>query len=290
MGARCDLSCCFLALAAAGVLIALTACGSGEVVLAPRGGEVDASIGADAASDGGQRDGDAASAEPGTDAAGEGGTGDAGGGATDAAGVDAACSPVAQTGCGAGAKCTIDPPTCVPNGTVMTGGACGPQDNCVAGNLCTYDGTHEICREFCAGDSDCKQAAVPSGTTPEPGNVAHCAVTITGTSWKVCSVACNPVAAAGPSGCASGMGCTYYTTTAGEVTNCWTAGTSQEGTACTYTSDCAPGLVCLNNGTSAHCRAVCRNATPSDCLAGDVCVQPGVSMPMFGFCCPKGGC
>ena len=151
-----------------------------------------------------------------------------------------------------------------------------------------------FCREFCASDTDCKQAAVPSGSTAEPGNVAHCVIDITSTTWKVCSVACNPVTTAGASGCAAGMGCTYGGTTGvPEFTDCETVGTAVEGATCTYTTDCAAGLVCVNNGTTSHCRDVCRNATPTDCtVSGDVCYAPsGVTSPMFGFCCSStSGC
>ncbi len=204
-----------------------------------------------------------------------------------------ACDPVAQTGCPPADKCTIDPPTCVPNGTVANGGKCGPADDCSAGNLCADDGTNSICRELCAVDTDCKQAPVSSGSTAEPNNVARCTIDITGTTSKVCTFACNPVSKAGASGCLTGMACTWETETGGpELTDCETVGTAVEGATCTYTSDCASGLACIDNGTSSHCRDVCRNATPADCtVAGDVCYAPsGVTSPMFGICCPSGGC
>jgi len=277
---------------------------SGDAPSPPADAQVDAGDGGssgDAGTDAAASD--AAAMDAGVDAgadSGMDGATDAGGDAssTDAAsdgGSDAgaACDPVAQTGCPPSDKCTVSPPTCVPTGTVTTGGACGPVDDCVAGDLCTSDGTSEECREFCNTDSDCKQPAVASGSTPEPGNVGHCLITIPGTSYELCSIACNPVTAAGASGCAAGLGCIYSGATGvPELTDCETLGTGAEGAACTSTADCAAGLACLNNGTTSYCRTVCRSGTNADCtVAGDVCWPPGgVTNPMFGFCCSSTGC
>lgn len=105
---------------------------------------------------------------------------DGGGGGTVDAG-QAACNPVAQTGCQADEKCSqlieSDNPflartTCVPDGNVPNGGMCmdgtpGPTtgyDDCAAGNLCTGGTCLEICTQ--APDS-CPQgeACVPYADT-----------------------------------------------------------------------------------------------------------------------------
>jgi hypothetical protein len=211
------------------------------------------------------------------------------------------CSLVPQSGCRAGEKCTLtgagDGHGCVSNGNRNNRQSCGTlgSDDCVAGDLCSADsptGT-AICRPFCNGDGDCKQAAVPSGTTAEPGNVAHCVATFTGTTAKACSFACNPVTKAGASGCAAGLACLYGgTMTIPELTDCATVGTLGDGATCATATDCKSGFVCVGNGTTNHCRQVCRNNTPGDCAgAGYLCAQPtGTATPMFGFCCPALGC
>lgn len=211
------------------------------------------------------------------------------------AGSDSSCDPVTQMGCPPADKCTIYPPTCVANGTTANGQSCpsSGMDPCVKGDLCTTDSPDAsagICRMFCAMDSNCTQMAVPSGPTPEPNNTAHCLFTITGTPYKVCTVACNPVSAAGPSGCPAGEGCVYGGTTMPpipELTDCETVGTGTDGTACSTTALCASGFVCVNNGSATICRQVCRNGNAGDCSNGnDICYPPsGVSNPMFGFCC-----
>lgn len=85
-------------------------------------------------------------------------------------GVD--CDPVAQTGCPPGTKCgrlleSVGPDvaqtTCVPNGTVLPGGACteGPAgpltgyDDCEATPGHGYDCFDGTCRELCAVGTSC---------------------------------------------------------------------------------------------------------------------------------------
>jgi hypothetical protein len=66
------------------------------------------------------------------------------------------CNPVAQTGCGGGEKCAWDGAgtTCVPDGSVLLGGACtAPSagvDDCVAGAHCA----DSLCREICTRAPD----------------------------------------------------------------------------------------------------------------------------------------
>jgi hypothetical protein len=225
----------------------------------------------------------------------------------DLAGVDLAgsdmsrpCTLIPQSGCNAGEKCSVaaSGTQCLSNGTVATGMVCGTlnADDCLAGNLCSGDvtGSTELCRQFCKVDGDCTQAAVPAGATAEPGNVARCIVTYTGTTAMTCTVACNPVTKAGASGCPTGLACVYGgTTTIPELTDCVTPGATVEGGVCTDSSTCAAGLVCVGptSGT-AHCRQVCRHNNPADCTDPSyACAQPASpANPMFGFCCPSGGC
>ncbi len=210
------------------------------------------------------------------------------------------CVLFPQSGCGSGEKCEPGSSgnTCAANGNKTTGQGCGTggTDDCVAGDLCSSDsasGTF-VCRAFCAADSDCKQAAVPVGGTSEPKNIAYCLVTFMNTTAKACTVACNPVTKAGATGCPTGLACIYGgTATIPELTDCATPGAGADGATCTDTTNCAAGFVCVGAaGGTAHCRQVCRNATPGDCNgAGYLCDAPnGVTNPMFGFCCPGAGC
>jgi hypothetical protein len=210
------------------------------------------------------------------------------------------CDTVKQMGCNAGQKCTVTPMgyACEANGTKTTGQACGTgtSDDCVAGDLCSIDSNSavtSICRQFCATDGDCKQSAVASGTTAEPGNVAHCIIGYSNTSAMTCTFACNPVTKAGANGCPTGLACVYGgTMTIPELTDCLTPGSGLDGTSCMDSSTCAPGFACVGSGMMGACRQVCRNARPGDCSTGGyACLPPaGTTSPMFGFCCPTLGC
>jgi hypothetical protein len=200
---------------------------------------------------------------------------------------------VAQTGCPTGDKCGI-PPACFPAGTVGDGRICAVTgfDDCASPDICVGDGTGHLCREACNLGADCRQTAVASGTTAEPNNLGRCLISLTGSSTKVCTFACNPVTAAGASGCPSGYACLYFQTTpVPEATDCEPAGAVGENGDCT-TADCAPGLVCVSAGSTNRCRQICRTGNNADCaVAGDTCLIPtGVTTPMFGFCCAASGC
>jgi hypothetical protein len=263
----------------------------------------DAATGGSAGSGGvpaGGRDGGAAtgradaSADLGPAMGGQKGT-DAGAAAGAGGGADAgvACDPVAQTGCPAGDKCSL-PPVCIPVGSVGDGQLCAAAgfDDCASPDLCIGDGTAHLCRQACNVGSDCRQSAVSVGATPEPNNLGRCLISLGGTTSKVCTLACNPVAAAGPPGCPAGYACQYFQTTpVPEATDCEPAGTAPESADCT-TAACASGLACVSNGTTQRCRQVCRTGNDADCaVAGDTCVMPtGVTTPMFGFCCAASGC
>jgi hypothetical protein len=257
---------------------------------------------------------DAAEAAAAEAAPGEAGGADAGGGeggadAAHEAAVDAGpdvygdggrCDPLRQTGCAPQDKCIADPPACVPSGTVPMGGTCtGIPDNCVRGDLCAVTGDAIMCSQFCVGDSDCPAGGVASGPTPEPANVSRCANELTGTlsgaTYPLCTVPCNPVTSTGPTGCLTQLACQYRVTAAGvEITDCNGYGLVAEGASCASTADCARGLACsaAPDAGKGACRAVCRAGHDADCaVAGDTChATPGVQQPMFGLCCPASGC
>ena len=241
-------------------------------------------------------------------AAGGGGGGAGGGGAGGGGGstedASAACDPVSQTGCPQGDECTLGPgPVCEPNGTIVSGQACGPNvGNCSAGTLCIQDSVSaitDVCHQFCNTDTDCTAAAVPAGSTAEPNNVGHCLLDLPGTSATVCTIPCNPAPAAGPSGCPTGTGCMYGADANSgipELTSCGTVGAGTDGIACTTTTDCSGGFTCISTTSSggavtAACRQVCRAGVSADCPTTYTCIEPAaLTNPMFGVCCPAAGC
>jgi hypothetical protein len=209
------------------------------------------------------------------------------------------CDPRMKTSCPSGQNCIElnGAGTCVPAGTQAAGAACSTApDDCVAGAQCfngSQSSTPGLCLQLCAADGDCQQPPAPSGGMSEPNNKPHCTGTLADAPMlKTCTVPCNPVAAAGPSGCGA-LNCVYTSSAIiPEITFCQSAGTRGDGAECPNgNSDCAPGFSCVAGGVSFHCRAVCRAGHTGDCPGGDNCSPfADVTMPMFGICCPTTGC
>jgi hypothetical protein len=160
----------------------------------------------------------------------------------------------------------------------MPGAACsGAPDNCVHGSVCVGG----VCHALCSSDADCKQPAVNS-VAP------RCTLPLPGVINKACTIACNPVAAAGDSQCPSGSACVYTPSATNEATDCAPPGSDGEGTACDNSTQCAANLTCILNGAPPSlCRAVCRNGVAGDCPAMSSCQSVGTQ---YGVCCPQGGC
>lgn len=229
-------------------------------------------------------------------------------------GGSASCTVLPQRGCGSGLKCTLacnptdttfeicgpgpnNTTTCAANGTKQVGAVCNPApDNCAASSICIPDYSlgsstaNMICRQFCASDNDCTQPAQTGGAANKP----HCTIDVASTGLKVCTVACNPVTAAGPSGCPTYWYCDVFSTaTLSEATDCeYNFGNgTPEGYGCNSNSDCGNGHSCVDNGTTKKCRQNCRAGHPGDCseVAGATCQLPTGAV-LFGVCCPSGGC
>ena len=225
-----------------------------------------------------------------------------------------ACTLLPQSGCSGGTKCTLDcnpadvtfemcgpgpnnATTCAQNGARQIGAVCAPApDNCVASTICIPDygrgsqSDNMMCRQVCASDADCKQPA-PAG---EATNTARCVLSVAMTGFKVCSVACNPVSAAGPPGCPTDWFCSVSSSGASsEVTDCqYNFGDgSLDGFGCNNNSDCGNGHSCVDNGSSKLCRQNCRVGNSADCTErmGATC-ELAVGSVLFGLCCPSSGC
>jgi hypothetical protein len=211
------------------------------------------------------------------------------------------CDPVLQT-CGPAQKCTLTggsetgAPICVANGTLPIGSGCDPaNDQCVAGAIClTLTGVDKMCRKLCDHDNldqDCPQPAAQDAGRAEQ---SHCLPITVNDSLGECTTPCNPVTAAGPSGCPVGQMCYFVPFVNADIlglTDCTTlVGSKTAGQACTTRTDCAPGLYCreITQGAQLVCRQLCRLGTDSDCSqSGFKCVQDITS---FGGCCPNGIC
>lgn len=191
---------------------------------------------------------------------GEGGSGEGGGGTGgepappsnfDAA---AACTTAPQTGCAPTHTCavaTLDGRTaCQGAGSAPPGAYCGADYDCSPGLVCISSICHAQCLtpEDCGGVAQACEQIFSGGTEqPIPG-------------YLTCSTPCNPAdptnAAQEPSlaGCAAGLTCYPRDTPTGS-TECYAAGSVGLGGLCD--SDCAPGLVCLGNGTTQTCQPFC---------------------------------
>jgi hypothetical protein len=200
------------------------------------------------------------------------------------------CDLVAQD-CPAGNKCTyvrqgsVTSRRCVPDGTVTEGGACSSNatpegdfyDTCKAGLYCTDQtapdgGTAFACQKFCYGGEqctaprDCIEVLRFTGSDELP---------------RVCGEAgpkCDLLA----QGCASSLGC-YPSPSSGPV--CVTAGTVEDGAACTYSNDCRPGSACVKEGAGLACRKLCRAPSGEPGCASGHC-EPLQDFAGVGACVP----
>jgi hypothetical protein len=204
------------------------------------------------------------------------------------------CDPLTQTPCPSGQKCTIVTSSmCGTAGPITPGSTCttDPSDDCTRGSQCVFPGDlnpdNGVCEQFCSRDQDCTEQGVIL-----PSNVPHCLNSLAGTTAKLCTVPCNPVATLGATNCPRGAACVYGNTgTIPEYTFCDRAGTGSDGQPCDGNFRCASGFNCVAINTSTRCRAMCRANTDTDCTGGFVC-KPGASSvsPLFGYCCPSSGC
>lgn len=223
-------------------------------------------------------------------------------GNTGGGGDAAMCDPLSQSGCGAGEKCSLSASatTCLSDGDKLSGQLCGAAgaDDCIKGNLCVSESATSMvaqCRPFCAKDTDCKQTAQGGVAS----NLPHCLIPISGTmpAVTVCTVACQPVTAAGASGCATGLSCQVFgsaTPPIAQFSDCALPGPGGDGADCT-TAGCQAGFACVSEtptgGGAAqnHCRKLCRAGTSGDCtgLGGYGCATPTGTGPFpWGFCEP----
>jgi hypothetical protein len=197
-----------------------------------------------------------------------------GGAPGDAGGADAGppCDPVNPTTCNGGTcylSCRPNEPVggmCTMAGAKKPGELCTKNEECLPGSQCfnfscgaTQIGT---CLRFCKDDSVCGAGKC---ATPIPCNMQA-------TTFKACSQPCDPVGEA-QQGCATGLKCYVFQ---GELPDCDCAGNTHVkdvGATCVDSTECKPGLLCVNMGGKT-CRPVCRlDATPATCPMGQTCTK-----------------
>ena len=180
---------------------------------------------------------------------------------------DSECRTAPLCGCGASQNCIVaDVATgrtsCVDAGTSAQDELCTGVGSCATGTTC-IDG---LCKEYCASDADCGGTRKCIGTvyngSPVPG-------------LDTCSSGCTLDE---PSSCGSGAGCFLLD---GGMTDCRPTGTST--TKCSGAQDCAPGYMCMTDGS---CAAWCRSGgTP--CAVGSCQTGTGaviVDGVVYGAC------
>ena len=173
------------------------------------------------------------------------------------------------------------------SGNVPVGESCAATagaGNCVAGATCLAH--HDlanggVCYQSCVTDSDC-----PKAFAGNVGNVSHCLQSPANPAVKTCTIPCNPVLQAGPSGCAAGLFCDYRIVAGMEVTSCSDdPGMSSSFLGCDANMECSPGQFCTDNALiGLHCVVLCRVGHDEDCSSSAPFCGPQGSADMFSSC------
>ncbi len=216
------------------------------------------------------------------------------------------CVP-ANAGCASDSECSTSPGT--PHCSVTSGkGSCV---QCTANTQCgsqQCDGTTHAC-VGCGADNDCAGTSGANHCDTGTHACVQCTSSTQCANGQVCTndacVTAPPPACTDDASCTGGKhcntaitphACVQCTTSAqcgaGKVCTanvCVVSQPSIEGTACTSATDCATGLLCVNDGTATTCRTACDPyATPS-CGAGKGCGWAGFDSNgvVIGACLPQ---
>jgi hypothetical protein len=175
-----------------------------------------------------------------------------------------------QCGCESGEACYpgADGPECAPAGNVAVGGVCEYLDDCRAGLSCVgpVSALTGTCKTMCNSNSDCTGAG------------ARCNA-LSGSTDKVCSLACNPAA---QTGCTLGMKCEILGSSAAYYTDCaLDSGSGEQDDTCSAVSPCAAGFRCAGAG---RCYQYCK--TDLDCPGSLLCDPPSfvIGTTTYGLC------
>jgi hypothetical protein len=199
--------------------------------------------------------------------------------------------PVCAGGQTCQVNCTAGVNACTPGGTGAPWTPCQSNADCAPGSQCfdyaTLGCAVKVCLRFCDTDGDC-------GATPDGGPASLCRDPVVcaggATPYHTCSASCDPTAAArtaGRSGCPAGLACVLPASNDQVACACPEASrTGVEGTPCSASAGCAPGLVCEQT-----CRAICRCelkngacAAANDCPTAGTSCAPLPGETLYGVC------
>lgn len=161
------------------------------------------------------------------------------------------------------------PTACTPSVGAATGGQrCTVTTDCAEGLTCV----NEMCHEFCANPGD-----------PCTGIYSDCRNHDSTTGFNVCGIKCDLTSS---TSCGT-LGCVAVAAGASEATSdCEPVGTKTVGQSCTVVLDCAPGLNCVNTGSSL-CKQVCVSGT-STCPGSVACASLAAPIVVdgitYGYC------
>lgn len=217
----------------------------------------------------------------GTDGGGNNGGRDGGGNTTPDSGVAGACDPVTGDGCPSPQACVFVNPTIGSQCRMLASApkaheaACDPSaQDCERGFSCIQlDANNAICIKTCSETN----TGVCNSLTGQSMNGYACNIGLQGTDVLLCGpkpTSCDVL----NDMCPMGQYCERVSQT---ETGCVPAGTNMTGAACSGSSLCARGNLCLNFGGGATCEATCNPATPT-CGNNGVCL--GLQAVPFGVC------
>jgi hypothetical protein len=207
------------------------------------------------------------------------------------------CDPFCQSGCGGcKEKCSVNGMgalTCNPLGegavkqegqgcNVVNENQAAQTDNCAPGLVCVVETCSAICARFCRVDADCSNGALCNRAMP--GGLKTCGIPVTN---------CNPVKAAGPSGCVGNIQGCYLSSTVKDRTVCDCSILSlPRDASCSVSRDClAASLVCADasgSGLDLRCRVACSlipipNVANGGCPTGYTC-RSHLGSEKYGYC------
>ena len=180
----------------------------------------------------------------------------------------ATCTLVPQGGCsGSTPACDIhDDGATYCRGVTSQGTSnnhCTAETECKQGYSCIDDGAGHPswCARFCESDNNCT------------GTGSRCIHDLQNANGNpigahVCSNACDPYAL---TGCPTGMSCQGFNDAGGDFSDCVYIGSKTVGTSCTLSSECAAGLLCVNQSNVSTCRKLCVMGNSSTCPSSQTC-------------------
>jgi hypothetical protein len=183
--------------------------------------------------------------------------------------LTSACDFVNPVACGGSQSCVVKCSgtgvplgQCAAAGIGKDGDVCRANQDCAPGSQCFSYACGSVCRKFCNSDADC-----PAGGTC----TRRVSCDGVATAQRFCATGCDPRGEA-KDVCQGQLRCLMFN----EVPTCdCTEATriGDDGAECDLTTNCKPGLMCVQTGAAKSvCRPICKRSAP-DCAAGRVCAE-----------------